>query len=143
MIWVAPLWENWRETGAVEPFGRLPTEEIAEAGRALEEPLAVILARQPLAMVDSFHLSMLETAGRFDSSDLVRRIKRGEFDLIVLRGDVQGGAWRSSSRCGRGGPDRDQGSLRPRRGWASTGCTAGRLTRYALRVSRLTRDSAS
>ena len=121
MIWVAPLWENWRETGAVEPFGRLPTEEIA--GKPwVSEPLAVILARQPLAMVDSFHLSMLETAGRFDSSDLVRRIKRGEFDLIVLRGDVQGGAWRSSSRW-PGGPDRDQGSLRPRWGWASTGCT--------------------
>jgi hypothetical protein len=91
VIWVAPLWDDWRETGGVEPFGRLPIEEIARAGRVLsEEPLAVILAGKPLAMVDSFHLSMLETAGWFDSNDLVRRIKRTEFDLIVLRGDVQG-----------------------------------------------------
>ena len=32
---------------------------------------------------------MLTTGGFFDPTDLERRIKRGEFDLIVMRSDIR------------------------------------------------------
>ena len=52
-------------------------------------PLAVLLAGRPLLVSDTYHLSMLTTGGFWDPTDLERRIKRGEFDLIVMRSDVR------------------------------------------------------
>jgi hypothetical protein len=89
VVWAAGLWEFWRLDGGVDPTGRLPLAEIAAADAVLsEEPLAVLLAGHPLVVSDTFHLSMLTTSGFFDPTELERRIKRGEFDLIVMRSDV-------------------------------------------------------
>jgi hypothetical protein len=90
VIWAVGLWDFWRLDGGVEPTSRLPLAEIAAADTVLsEEPLAVLLAGRPLLVSDTYHLSMLTTGGFFDPTDLERRIKRGEFDLIVMRSDVR------------------------------------------------------
>jgi hypothetical protein len=90
VVWAAGLWEFWRLDGGIDPNGRLPLAEIAAADTVLsEEPLAVLLAGHPLTVSDIYHLSMLTTGGFFDPTDLERRIKRNEFDLIVMRSDVR------------------------------------------------------
>lgn len=90
VIWAAGLWDFWRLDGGIEPTSRLPLSEIAAADTVLsEEPLAVLLAGRPLLVSDTYHLSMLTTGGFFDPTDLERRIKRGELDLIVMRSDVR------------------------------------------------------
>jgi hypothetical protein len=90
IVWAAGLWDFWRLDGGVDPTSRLPLSEITAADTVLsEEPLAVLLAGRPLLVSDTYHLSMLTTGGLFDPTDLERRIKRGEFDLIVMRSDVR------------------------------------------------------
>jgi hypothetical protein len=90
VVWAAGLWDFWRLDGGVDPTSRLPLAEITAADSVLsEEPLAVLLAGRPLLVSDTYHLSMLTTGGFFDPTDLERRIKRGEFDLIVMRSDVR------------------------------------------------------
>ena len=90
VVWAAGLWEFWQLDGGVDPTSRLPLSEIAAADSVLsEEPLAVLLAGRPLVVSDTFHLSMLTTSGFFDPTELERRIKRSEFDLIVMRSDVR------------------------------------------------------
>jgi hypothetical protein len=90
VIWTGGLWEFWRLDGGIDPTSRLPLSEITAADSVLsEEPLAVLLAGRPLLVSDTYHLSMLTTSGFFDPTDLERRIKRGELDLIVMRSDVR------------------------------------------------------
>jgi hypothetical protein len=90
VIWAAGLWEFWQLDGGVDPTSRLPLAEISAAESVFsEEPLAVLLAGKPLLVSDTFHLSMLATSGFFDPLELERRIKRSEFDLIVMRSDVR------------------------------------------------------
>jgi hypothetical protein len=90
VVWATSFWEFWRLDGGIDPNGRLPLAEIAAADTVLsEEPLAVLLAGRPLVVSDTYHLSMLTTGGFFDPTDLERRIKRGDFDLIVMRSDVR------------------------------------------------------
>jgi hypothetical protein len=94
VIWAANFWDFWQLDGGVDPTSRLPLAEIAAADTVLsEEPLAVLLAGKPLVVSDLFHLSMLTTSKFFDPTDLERRIKRGEFDLIVMRSDVRAARW--------------------------------------------------
>jgi len=94
VVWAAGLWDFWRLDGGVDPTGRLPLAEIASAETVLsEEPLAVLLAGRPLVVSDTFHLSMLTTGEFFDPLELERRIKRNEFDLIVMRSDVRAARW--------------------------------------------------
>ncbi|MCC6179147.1 MAG: glycosyltransferase family 39 protein [Chloroflexi bacterium] len=94
VAWATPLADYWHEEGGIQTSQRLPIEELAEAGMVLsEEPLAVVLAGRPLVVSDTFHISQMATTGFFDTRDLERRIKRSEFDLIVLRGDVAGTRW--------------------------------------------------
>jgi Dolichyl-phosphate-mannose-protein mannosyltransferase len=94
VVWAAGLWDFWRLDGGVDPTSRLPIAEIAAAETVLsEEPLAVLLAGRPLVVSDTFHLSMLTTSGFFDPLDLERRIKRSEFDLIVMRSDIRAARW--------------------------------------------------
>ena len=88
--WGATTWPYWRDRGGVDPDQRLPLEQVARAGSVLaEEPTALLLTGKPVPVSDPFHLSMLTSAGRFDPTDLVQRIKRSEFDLIILHGDVR------------------------------------------------------
>ena len=94
VVWAAGLWDFWRLDGGVDPTSRLPLAEIAAAETVLsEEPLAVLLAGRPLVVSDTFHLSMLTTSEFFDPLELERRIKRNEFDLIVMRSDVRAARW--------------------------------------------------
>ena len=94
IVWAAGLWEFGRLDGGVEPTSRLPLVEIAAAESVLsEEPLAVLLAGRPLVVSDTFHLSMLTTSEFFDPLDLERRIKRSDFDLIVMRSDIRAARW--------------------------------------------------
>jgi hypothetical protein len=94
IVWAAGFWEFWRLDGGVDPTSRLPLAEISAAESVLsEEPLAVLLAGRPLVVSDTFHLSMLTTSEFFDPLDLERRIKRSEFDLIVMRNDVRAPRW--------------------------------------------------
>jgi hypothetical protein len=94
VVWAAGFWEFWRLDGGVDPTSRLPLAEISAAESVLsEEPLAVLLAGRPLVVSDTFHLSMLTTSEFFDPLDLERRIKRSEFDLIVMRNDVRAPRW--------------------------------------------------
>jgi hypothetical protein len=94
LAWGLPLWSYWREEGGVYPSGRLPVEEIARADSVLsQEPLAVLLAGRPLVVSDTFHVSQLATTGYLDVRDLETRIKRSEFDLIVLSSDVSATRW--------------------------------------------------
>ena len=53
----------------------------------------MLLAGRPLVVSDTFHLSMLTTSEFFDPLELERRIKRNEFDLIVMRSDVRAARW--------------------------------------------------
>ncbi len=53
----------------------------------------MLLAGRPLVVSDTFHLSMLTTSEFFDPTELERRIKRNEFDLIVMRSDVRAPRW--------------------------------------------------
>jgi hypothetical protein len=90
VVWAAGFWEFWQLDGGVDSTGRLPLAEIGAADSVLsEEPLAVLLAGKPLLVSDTFHLSMLTTSGFFDPLELERRIKRSEFDLIVMRNDIR------------------------------------------------------
>ena len=94
VVWAAGLWDFWRLDGGVDPTSRLPVAEIAAAETVLsEEPLAVLLAGKPLVVSDTFHLSMLTTSEFFDPLELERRIKRSEFDLIVMRSDIRAARW--------------------------------------------------
>jgi hypothetical protein len=94
VIWAAGHWDFWRLDGGIDPIGRLPLAEIAAAETVLsEEPLAVLLVGRPLVVSDTFHLSMLTTSEFFDPLELERRIKRSEFDLIVMRNDVRAARW--------------------------------------------------
>jgi hypothetical protein len=94
VVWAAGLWDFWRLDGGVDPTSRLPIAEIAAAETVLsEEPLAVLLAGRPLVVSDTFHLSMLTSSEFFDPLELERRIKRSEFDLIVMRSDVRAARW--------------------------------------------------
>ena len=94
IFWASGLWDFWRLDGGVDPTSRLPLHEISAADTVLsEEPLAVLLAGRPLVVSDLFHLSMLTTSEFFDPLDLERRIKRNEFDLIVMRSDVRAARW--------------------------------------------------
>ena len=94
LLWGMPLWDFWREEGGVRVQGRLPIEEIARAERVLsQEPLAPLLAGRPLVVSDTFQVSQLTHTGAFDASDLERRVKRSEFDLIVLSSDVAATRW--------------------------------------------------
>lgn len=87
--WGAGIWEFWRLDGGVNP-DRLPLAEMAAADSVFsDEPLAVLLAGRPLLVSDTFHLSQLSTSGFFDPLELERRIKRSEFDLIVMRSDIR------------------------------------------------------
>jgi hypothetical protein len=89
VVWGYPHFGYWRTDGGVQPIRRMPLQEIAAADSVLsEEPLAVILADKPLFVSDTFQISQLTSSGFFDPTDLERRIKRSEFDLIVLRSDV-------------------------------------------------------
>jgi hypothetical protein len=89
VVWGYDHWGYWQGAGGVQPVGRLPLQEIAAAQNVFsEEPLAVLLADQPLVVSDTFQVSQLTTSGFFDPQDLERRIKRSEFDLIVTRADV-------------------------------------------------------
>jgi hypothetical protein len=89
VIWGSGLWDFWRLDGGVQPIRRLPIDEIAAADAVLsEEPLAILLAGRPLVLPDMFHASQLITSGLLDVRDLERQIKRGDFDLIVMRSDV-------------------------------------------------------
>ena len=89
VVWGYPHFGYWRSDGGVQPIRRMPLQEIAAVDTVLsEEPLAVILANKPLFVSDTFQVSQLTSSGFFDPSDLERRIKRSEFDLIVLRSDV-------------------------------------------------------
>lgn len=94
LLWGVPLWGFWREEGGVRVQGRLPIDEIARAERVLsQEPLAVLLAGRPLVVSDTFQVSQLAHADALDVRDLERRIKRSEFDLIVLSSDVAATRW--------------------------------------------------
>jgi hypothetical protein len=89
LVWGWATWTYWDDRGGVQS-GRMPVAEIAGATNVLsEEPTPVLLAGRPLAVSDPFHLSMLTSAGRFDPSELANRVKRREFDLVVLLGDVR------------------------------------------------------
>jgi hypothetical protein len=89
IVWGAQIWPYWRDQGGVQAASRLPVTEITRAAHPLsEEPFAVLLAGQRLVVADAFHLSLLTTSQRFDPSDLARRVKNQEFDLIVLRGSM-------------------------------------------------------
>jgi hypothetical protein len=89
LLWGAQVWPYWRDEGGVRPASRLPIMEIRRAERPLsEEPFAVLLAGRPLVVADAFHLSLLTTSRQFDPSDLARRVRDQEFDLIVLRGSM-------------------------------------------------------
>ena len=93
-LWGLPLWDFWRHEGGVRVLGRLPIEEIARAERVLsQEPLAVLLAGRPLVVSDTFQVSQLVDTRAFDARDLERRIKRSEFDLIILSSDVSATRW--------------------------------------------------
>lgn len=90
LIWGARTFSFWRAEGGVNTDRRLPIEEVAVAPSVLaEEPTMVLLAGKPLVLSDPFNLSQLQTAGRFDPSDLIQRIRQRDFGLIVLRGDVR------------------------------------------------------
>jgi hypothetical protein len=90
LIWGARTFSFWRAEGGVNTDRRLPIEEVAAAPSVLaEEPTMVLLAGKPLVLSDPFNLSQLQTAGRFDPSDLIQRIRQRDFGLIVLRGDVR------------------------------------------------------
>jgi hypothetical protein len=89
LVWGSHIWEFWRLDGGVNP-GRLPLEEIAAAETVLsDEPLAILLAGRPLLVSDTFQLSQLSTSGFFNPLELERRVKRSEFDLIVMRSDIR------------------------------------------------------
>ena len=89
LFWGSGIWEFWRLDGGVNP-DRLPMEQLAAADSIFsDEPLLVLLAGKPLLVSDTFHLSQLSTSGFFDPLELERRIKRSEFDLIVMRSDVR------------------------------------------------------
>jgi hypothetical protein len=89
LVWGSAIWEFWQLDGGVNP-ARLPLEEIAGAERVFsDEPLAILLAGRPLLVSDTFHLSQLSTSSFFDPLELERRIKRSEFDLIVMRSDIR------------------------------------------------------
>jgi hypothetical protein len=89
VVWGYPHLGFWRYDGGVQPIRRMPLQEIAAVDSVLsEEPLAPILADKPLFVSDTFQISQLTSSGFFDPTDLERRIKRSEFDLIVLRSDV-------------------------------------------------------
>lgn len=94
LLWGVPLWSFWRAEGGIRVQGRLPIDEIARAERVLsQEPLAPLLAGRPLVVSDTFQVSQLAHTGAFDVRDLERRIKRSEFDLIVLSSDVTATRW--------------------------------------------------
>jgi hypothetical protein len=87
--WGSGIWEFWRLDGGVNP-DRLPMEQLAAADSIFtDEPLLPLLAGKPLLVSDTFHLSQLSTSGFFDPLELERRIKRSEFDLIVMRSDIR------------------------------------------------------
>ena len=89
IFWGSNVWEFWRADGGVNPE-RLPLAEMAPADSVFsDEPLAVLLAGKPLPVSDTFHISQLSTSGFFDPLELERRIKRSEFDLIVMRSDIR------------------------------------------------------
>ena len=89
LFWGSNVWEFWRVDGGVNPE-RLPVAEMAAADSVFsDEPLAVLLAGKSLPVSDTFHISQLSTSGFFDSLELERRIKRSEFDLIVMRSDIR------------------------------------------------------
>jgi hypothetical protein len=89
-LWGSQTLTYWRNDGGVATDRRLPLAEIAASDAVLaEEPTMVLLAEKPLLVSDPFNLSQLETAGRFDSTDLVQRLRRHEFDLVVLRADAR------------------------------------------------------
>ena len=90
LIWGVQTGQYWRERGGVDPGQRAPIQEIVEAQSVIaEESLFVVLAGKPVLLSDPFQLSQLTSAGRWDPADLIQRIKRDEFDLIVLQGDVR------------------------------------------------------
>jgi hypothetical protein len=90
LVWGFQTFGVWRKDGGVDLDRQQPIAEIAAAGAVLtEEPTMVLLAGKPLIASDVFHLSMLQTAGRYDPTDLIQRIRQREFGLVVLRGDVR------------------------------------------------------
>jgi hypothetical protein len=90
VIWGIQTFNYWRKDGGVATDRRLPLDEIAATEWVLaEEPTMVVLADRPLLVSDPFNLSQLQTAGRFDTTELVQRVRRHEFGLVVLRGDVR------------------------------------------------------
>ncbi len=90
VAWGNETFRSWRKDGGVDTDRRQPIAEIAAAGSVLtEEPTMALLAGVPLVVSDVFHLSMLQTAGRYDDTDLIQRIRQREYGLVVLRGDVR------------------------------------------------------
>jgi hypothetical protein len=101
LAWGSSVWQEWQTwKGAPEQIGHwsyrapldrsLPLHEVAQADSVLaEEPTMVLLAGKRVVVSDPYHLSMLESAGRFDPTELAELIRRGTFDLIVLQGDAR------------------------------------------------------
>ncbi|MFN0073287.1 MAG: ArnT family glycosyltransferase [Chloroflexota bacterium] len=90
LVWGSQTLQFWRREGGVLSDRQMPLAEIAATESVLaEEPTMVLLAGKSLAVSDPFHLSMLQTAGRYDPDDLIQRIRRREYSLIVLRGDAR------------------------------------------------------
>lgn len=89
-VWSASTWQYWRDAGGLTADRQLPLAEIAAAERVLaEEPTMVLLAGRPLVFSDPLQFSQMASAGRFDPAEVVQRVRRHEFDLIVLRGDAR------------------------------------------------------